>query len=281
MSISNETSNKILLRTTSIKGIQKGYVSTPLGQIHYWTAGKGTPFLLIHQSSSSGEEYAGLVPYLAEHYQLISYDWSGHGHSDDPEHELGVEEYTQNALAVLGHLNVERCHVIGHHGGALLAMNLGYLYPDRIDKIILSGTSGLKKKEESEAFKKNLPSHRKDVLEKDGQSLSAAWKRYVNYLPDAPPSEVLIPYLNNIMTRLRPFDAHHGVLGWDRQPALFSLKNKSVLLFQGELDNFVSRQETLLEILPNAKRKVIPTGGPFLFFDKCEECAAVIAEFLG
>jgi len=271
---------KILLRTTANKLINKGFVDTNHGQIYYWTAGQGIPILLIHQSSSSSEEYAGMVPYLADQYQIISYDWSGHGNSDDPDFELGVEEYTENALAVLNHLNIENCHVLGHHGGALLAMNLAYLYPNRIQKVMLSGTSGLKEKEESEAFKKNLPSARKDILGKDGASILAAWNRYVNYLPDAEPNEILRPFLNSIMTRIRPFDAHHGVLNWDRTPALESLKEKSVLLLQGSLDKFVSKQETLLQILPKAERVVIERGGPFNFYDKCKESADVIRNFL-
>jgi len=271
---------KTLYRTTANQSIKKGFVETKHGQIYYWTAGQGEPILLIHQSSSSSEEYAGMVPYLADKYQVISYDWSGHGNSDDPNQELGVEEYTDNALAVLRHLNIENCHVLGHHGGALLAMNLAYLFPDQIQKVMLSGTSGLKEKEESEKFKKNLPSARKDILGKDGDSILAAWKRYVNYLPDAEPNEILRPFLNSIMTRIRPYDAHHGVLNWDRTLALNSLKDKSVLLLQGSLDAFVSKQETLLEILPKAERVVIERGGPFNFYDKCEESSAAIRKFL-
>jgi len=280
MKDSEMTGDKVLYRTTSLKKIKRGYLDSPLGQIHYWVAGQGMPLLCIHQSSSSSEEYAGLVPYLSESYQLISYDWSGHGNSDDPVSEPGVEEFTSNALAVLDHLRIEKCQVLGHHGGALLAMNLAFLYPDRIEKVILSGTSGLKEKEESEAFKKSLPANKKDVLQKDGMSILAAWKRYINYLPDVEPKEILRPFLNSILTRIRPYDAHHSVLNWDRKPALENLKNKSVLLIQGDLDHFVSKQETLLEILPNAERKVIETGGPFMFYDKCEKCAKTIHSFL-
>jgi len=272
--------DKILLRTTANKAIRKAYLDGPYGQLHYWTAGKGMPFLLIHQSSNNFEEYAGLVPYLMDHYQLISYDWPGHGFSDDPDFELGVEEYTEAALAVLDHLDIGQCHVIGHHGGALLAMNLSYRFPERVAKVILSGTSGLKDEEESKVFKKTIPTHKKDVLQKDGASILAAWKRYVNYLPDAPPNEVLIPFLNHIRNRIRPYDAHRRVLEWDRKPAMESLKDKEVLLLQGALDFFVTKQETLLKILPNAQRKVSETGGMFMFYDKCEEAARMIRSFL-
>lgn len=272
--------DNILLRTTANPAIKQGYIDTPQGQIHYWTAGKGEPFLLIHQSSSSVEEYAGMVPFLADTYKLISFDWPGHGNSDDPDQELGVEAYTASAKTVLDHLNIDRCHILGHHGGALLAMNLAYLYPNQIDKVVLSGTSGLKKAEEAQSFKKSLPSHTAETLQRDGQFIIDAWNRYTQYLPDATASEILIPFLNNLRNRIRPYDAHHGVLGWDRRAALNSLKEKPVLLIQGALDPFVSKQEELLDILPQAERAVIPQGGAFMFFDKSKECAKIIRDFL-
>jgi len=46
------------------------------------------------------------------------------------------------------------------------------------------------------------------------------------------------------------------------------------------LDEFVSHQENLLDIIPNAQRKVIDDGGAFLFFDKSRECATLIDDFL-
>lgn len=265
--------------TTSDRSITKGYIEGPHGKIHYWTVGQGEPLLLIHQSSSSGEEYARLIPYLKDTYQLISYDWPGHGNSDDPDFELGVPEYTESAIAVLDYLNIEKCHVLGHHGGALLAMNIAYLQPERIHKVMLSGTSGPKTKEETEAFKNNLPVKTRKALEKDGGTIIGTWKRYIDYIPHASAEEVLSPFINNLNSRLRPYDAHYGVLGWDRNLALESLK-MPVLLIQGTLDTFVSRQEKLLDIIPNSERLVVSNGGAFMFFGRPKESAEVIRTFL-
>ena len=265
--------------TTANPKIEKGYVKSVLGKIHYWTIGKGDPLFLIHQSSSSGEEYAGLIPYLSNKYQLISFDWPGHGNSDDPESELGVEEYTEAALAILNHLNIEKCSILGHHGGALLAMNIAYLQPNRVSRLILSGTSGPKTKEEAEAFKNNLPIKRHHEIEKDGQSILDTWKRYLQYIPDTDTKNVMIAFIHNLSSKLRPYDAHYGVLGWDRNPALESLECP-VLLIQGEQDAFVSRQEQLLDIIPNSERKILPNARAFLFFEKPKECSELIHSFL-
>jgi len=270
---------KILFRTTANRQLKRGYVNMPDGQVHFGTAGEGPALLLIHQSSSSMEEYVALIPYLMDNYQLVVFDLPGHGLSSDPSSEPGVEEFTAVALAVVDHLNIKKCSVLGHHGGALMTMNFAYRFPERTKKIILSGTSGIKSEEEKAEFSQNLANKKKVGLDKDGQSLLLAWQRYVAYMPNAEINDVLRPFLNSVMTRMRPYDAHHAVLKWNRQTALENL-NVPVLLLQGMLDEFVSHQENLLDIIPNAERKVIKDGGAFLFFDKAKQCAELIDTFL-
>ncbi|WP_350284601.1 alpha/beta hydrolase [uncultured Croceitalea sp.] len=271
--------DKILFRTTENRELKRGYFDIAEGQIHFGTAGKGPILLLIHQSSSSMEEYAALIPYLFHEYQLVLFDLPGHGMSSDPSSAPGVEEFTDVALAVVDHLNIEKCSVLGHHGGALMAMNFAYRFAERTEKIILSGTSGLKTEGEKIEFSQNLKSKKKVVLDKNGASLLLAWQRYVAYMPQAEINDILRPFLNSVMTRMRPFDAHHSVLKWDRQIALENL-HLPVLLLQGLHDEFVSHQENLLDIIPNVEREIIEDGGAFLFFDKAKECAEIIDKFL-
>lgn len=270
---------KVLFQTTANRQLKRGYLDTANGQIHFGTAGEGPALLLIHQSSSSMEEFAALIPYLVNKYQLIIFDLPGHGLSSDPSSEPGVEEFTDVALAVVKHLNIEKCSVLGHHGGALMTMNFAFRFPERTEKVILSGTSGLKSEEEKKEFSKNLASKKKVELDKKGESLLLAWQRYVAYMPEAHVKVVLRPFLNSVMTRMRPYDAHHAVLKWNRLTALENL-NVPVLLLQGLLDEFVSNQENLLDIIPKAERQVIDNGGAFLFFDKPKECAEIIDAFL-
>ena len=117
------------------------------------------------------------------------------------------------------------------------------------------------------------------MLDRNGTSLLLAWQRYAAYMEEATLTDVLRPFLNSVLSRMRPYDAHHAVLKWDREPALLSLE-MPVLLLQGGQDEFVSNQENLLDIIPNAKRKVIENAGAFAFFDKAEDSAKIIHEFL-
>ena len=266
--------------TTSNPKIKQGYVDAPEGQIHYWQAGQGPALLLIHQASSSSEEFAGVVDTLAGDFQVISFDWPGHGLSDDPQSELGADEFTLSALRVLDHLGLEKAHILGNHGGALIAMNLAWKYPGRVDRVILSGTSGVKDMEAVQEFSDDLGLDEMNVIDRDGKSLSDAWGRYTRYMPNSTPGEVLVAYMNNITVRLRPYDAHYGILRFDRRPALQSMAETRVLLLQAEHDPFVSDQESLLQILKNAERVVLEGVGVFNFFENPAQSAAAIHAFL-
>lgn len=270
----------VVLKTTAIPAIKQGYVNTPEGQIHYWEAGQGPALILLHQAGSSSEENAGLVEYMADQYRLVSFDWPGHGMSDDPTQELLIDDYTQSAIHVLDHLNIETAHIFGNHGGALLAMNIAWKHPERVDRIILSGTSGVKDMEAVQEFSDNLGLDEMNRIDREGVSLSEAWGRFTNYMPNSEPGEVLLAYMNNVTVRVRPYDAHYGVLKFDRRPALKAIKDKTILLMQAENDPFVSDQEMLLDILPNAERTVIENSGVFMLFEAPGETAEAILQFL-
>ena len=166
---------KTLLKLSSNRNIKKSYLNTPEGQIHFWTVGSGHPLLLIHQSSSSTEEYAAMVPHLSEQFQLIAFDWPGHGNSDDPPFEYGVDDFTNVVVAILDHLNISSTHVLGHHGGALIAMNLAMRFPTRVNKLILSGTSAVKEEEETKEFLSKLEKTKGNLFEKK-------WTDYSRYV---------------------------------------------------------------------------------------------------
>lgn len=278
--LSETPAHEVVLLTTSIPDIRQGYIDGTVGQIHYWEAGEGEPLLLIHQASGSCEEYAGLVPYMAAENRLICYDWPGHGMSDDPPRELLADDYTQTAIDVLDHLGLESSHILGNHGGALVAMNLGWKYPERVDKIVLTGTSGVRDMEAVQEFSDNLGLIEMNRIDREGVSLSDAWGRFTNYMPDSEPGEVLRAYLNNVTVRMRPYDAHYGILRFDRRPALLAIADKEILLMQAIDDPFVSDQETLLEILPKAQRFVIEDAGLFAYIENPRAHAEKITPFL-
>lgn len=260
--------------------IRQGYLDTSDGQLYFWTAGAGANLVLVHQSGNSSEEFAGLVPYLADRYRLIAMDLPGHGRSDDPAREPTVEDYTVAYRRVLNHLGVRKAHVLGHHGGALTAMNLAGSEPGRFEKTILSGTGGVRSAEENEAYIASLTSGDRAIYAST-DFMTETWQNYLDMMSDgADPADILKPFLANLEARLRPYWGLLVNLKWDRRPALERLRGP-VLLVQGERDSFVTGQETLLDIIPDSERLEMPGCGTFMFYDRAKTCAEMVARYLG
>lgn len=259
--------------------IKQDYLDTQKGQIYYWTAGTGPNLVLVHQSANSSEEYAALVPLLAGRYRLIAMDLPGHGRSDDPTSMPTVDDYTAAVNAVVQHLGIKKTHLLGHHGGALTAMNFAAQHPDQINKTILSGTGGLKTAEEREAFLQDLLKSKHEIR-RDSSFVANLWDQYVSMMSDdASYDDIYKPFLSALGSRMRPYRAIEVYLKWERRNALTHLRGP-VLFVQGEKDTFVSGQEQLLSIVPDSQRIVLKGCGAFAFYDRPEICAQMIDTYI-
>lgn len=258
--------------------IRQRYVDTDYGQAYCWTAGEGPDVLLIHQSGNSSEEFAGLVPLLADRFRLISLDLPGHGRSDDPVEEPTVDDYTIAIEQVLAKLNVGKTHVVGHHGGALAAMNFVVRNRAQVDKTILSGTGAARSPAENGDFLAGILKQDRSVGDKAWAA--KAWDGYLDYLSEgATAADMLKPFMANLDGLLRPWRGIVVNLKWDRRPVVHQMRGP-VLLLQGTRDSFVSGQETLLDIIPGSERQVLEGCGTFMFYDRPDICANVISDYL-
>ncbi len=122
----------------------KGYVATPLGQIHYRDVGsKHSPvtFLLLHQTWLSIIQFAEAQNELvALGYRAIALDMPGHGLSDPPPRQPTLAEITANVSFVLEALSISKVMVVGHHSGAAIAAKLAARHASQVQAAILHGS---------------------------------------------------------------------------------------------------------------------------------------------
>jgi 3-oxoadipate enol-lactonase len=72
------------------------------------------------------------VPVLAERYRVITYDTRGHGESPAPAGEYTIDDLTDDVVALLDRLGVERAHVAGVSLGGMTALRLAAREPGRV-----------------------------------------------------------------------------------------------------------------------------------------------------
>jgi len=112
--------------------VKRGFVDTPRGQIHYATAGKGAPVLLLHQTPRSWDEYREVLPIIGERYRAIAMDTIGFGDSYKPKERGTIETYAGGVMDFLDSMSIERVSLVGHHTGGVVAVEVAATYPKRV-----------------------------------------------------------------------------------------------------------------------------------------------------
>lgn len=116
---------------------KRAFLQTPFGQAHYVTEGSGDPILLLHQTPSSLDQYAEIMPLLARNRRVIAMDNLGFGDSDKPLRQLSVEEYGMTVVQLMDELNITKASIVGYHTGAFIAIEVASSHPERVDKLVL------------------------------------------------------------------------------------------------------------------------------------------------
>ncbi|MGH7667562.1 MAG: alpha/beta fold hydrolase [Candidatus Dormibacteria bacterium] len=95
-----------------------------------WRAGQGRPVLVLHGGPGLSEYTEGLVPELADGYDIVRYQQRGLAPSTT-EGPFDIETQAEDALSVLQGLGLERPFLLGHSWGGHLAMHLIATHPER------------------------------------------------------------------------------------------------------------------------------------------------------
>jgi magnesium chelatase accessory protein len=108
---------------------------------HVQQAGAGPQLLLIHGTGAATHSWGGLLPLLAERYEVLALDLPGHGFTSSPPPQrlslVGMAEAVTNLLTSLRFFP-ELC--IGHSAGAAILARMSL--DDRIRPRVLISLSG-------------------------------------------------------------------------------------------------------------------------------------------
>lgn len=120
--------------------LRKGYVPSPYGQLHYAESGEGVPVLLLHQTPRSWTEYVDVLPLVGARHRAIAMDTLGFGASARPGGPHSIERFADAAGALVDELGLDRFHLVGHHTGGVIAVELAARFQDRVAGLLLSAT---------------------------------------------------------------------------------------------------------------------------------------------
>lgn len=108
-------------------------------------AGTGEALLLLHGVGGHAEAYARNVVRLGRHYRAMAADLLWHGYSDKPPFDGdAVGAYVRQLVDLLDAEGIERAHVEGESLGGWVALTMALEHPDRVGKLILNTTAGIR-----------------------------------------------------------------------------------------------------------------------------------------
>ena len=109
----------------------------------YAVEGAGPALLLIHGVGARMDAWDGVVAALGGRFTTIRFDLRGHGDSSKPPGPYSAALFAEDAVALLDHLGIGRCHVAGHSLGAMVALRLALDAPGRVERLaLLSAVAG-------------------------------------------------------------------------------------------------------------------------------------------
>jgi pimeloyl-ACP methyl ester carboxylesterase len=150
--------------------------------IHYDLEGAGFPVLLIAPGGMrSANELWTNMPWnprvaLADRYRVVGMDQRNAGRSSAPiSAGDGWDTYTHDQLALLDHLDIERCHVVGMCIGGPYIVNLLTTAPERFAAAVLLQPVGISDNRDAlyemfDLWAENLAPHHAEVTEADWHS---------------------------------------------------------------------------------------------------------------
>lgn len=123
--------------------VRDGFVVRNGVRSYYAVFGERGPFVafapifqIVHQ-----QMLKATVPYLSQHFRVITMDGRGNGRSDRPEGDAPYtfDEYYQDFVAVLDAAGVDRVAVIGISATCKTALRLAAEQPERVTHVVLAG----------------------------------------------------------------------------------------------------------------------------------------------
>lgn len=130
-----------------------GLVALNGTELYLKTIGKGEPVLIIH--GGPGLDHTYFLPQmkgLAKDHELIFYDQraSGKSASNLDSSQISIDIFVEDIEAIRKQTKQEKLNILGHSFGGILAMKYAIKHPEKVNKLILSNSSGA-----SSVFMKN------------------------------------------------------------------------------------------------------------------------------
>jgi len=264
-------------------------------ELFYTIYGTGTPFLVMHGGLGLDHTYfRPELDSLGDHFQLIYFDYRGHGRSGRPPiNTITFEQLADDAEELRNALGYNKIGVIGHSGGGFVALNYAINYPQNISHLILMNTfpafdrthvkgylAGLQAKNPSPELLKVLNSPSPNTAEEFNKIYrilnnlyvydynSGIKKRFEKMFEDMILNPKIVPLTNKLLAKFNVISDLYKITA-------------PTLVMGGNGDGIVpiSEIQRLHDNIPNSTIFLFEKSGHYPFFEEPETFIKVVIEW--
>ena len=214
--------------------------------------------------------------FFVDNYQIIRLDFQGFGFSDTPKEPWDVLDYTEflnNFLAKLGINN--DIILLGHSFGGRVAIKFASLYPEKISKLILVDSAGIKPK-------KNLKCFFYFILAKIGGVVFSLpiFRKFREKIKAKFYQQIAAEDYLNISNPIIK-SSFLKIINEDLQNDAQKIKNETLIVW-GEKDKETPLKDAFVfhKFIKNSELRIIKDAGHLPFLNKKEEFLKYINNFI-
>jgi pimeloyl-ACP methyl ester carboxylesterase len=139
--------------------------------------GAGVPIVFLHAGTGSSGVWEKQIPAIgAAGYRFISYDRLGSGRSVLADGADGGTA-ADDLQALMGHLKVDRFHLVGTAAGGIVALDYAFSFPERLRSLVVANSIGGVQDEDYLALGRRLrPSPQFEALPPEFRELGPAYR---------------------------------------------------------------------------------------------------------
>ncbi len=218
-------------------------------ELHFDVRGDGEPLILLHGGGGVGSNWSVLFPEPPAGFRLVIPDLRGHGKSTNPSGQFTFRQFALDVLALLDHLEIERCKAIGVSLGAKTLLHVATQQPARLDAMVLASAAPYFPEQARALMRDVRPDNRTD----------AEWKQMRSWHRDD-------DQIRALWGMARAFAEDHDDHNFT--PLQLSTITARTLIVHGDRDELypVRLAVELYESIQRASLWVVPNAGHGLIF---------------
>ena len=156
---------------------REAYADLPGVRLAYVdTGGAGVPVVLLHAATGSSLVWEYQLPaFTAAGYRVVAFDRRGFGRTTvTPGAAPGTA--ADDLRALLDHLKIDRCHLIGTAAGGFAAIDYALSFPQRLRSLVVANSIGGVQDEEYLALGRRIRPPEFNALPPDLRELGPAYR---------------------------------------------------------------------------------------------------------